>query len=81
MVAKDIERVELLHELVENGYCPRILLSQDTSLKSQLVRYGGEGYGHILRTIVPMLRETGISDNDIDLMLVKNPKRLMAYLQ
>jgi phosphotriesterase-related protein len=40
-----------------------------------------KGYhpGHILQDVVPRLKKMGISDEQIDLMLVENPKRFFGY--
>jgi phosphotriesterase-related protein len=40
--------------------------------------YGGYGYDHILRDIVPALRRGGVSDGDIQTILVDNPRRVLT---
>lgn len=52
----DEERVEALAELCERGFSARLLLSHDICHRNSLHRYGGWGYDHIARTIVPKLR-------------------------
>jgi len=42
-------------------------------------KYGGYGYGHILRTIVPMMSTNGIKDTEINHMMIKNPARVLAF--
>jgi phosphotriesterase-related protein len=44
----------------------------------QLLKYGGFGYGHILRSIVPRLRRRGIDDATVRKLLVENPARVLA---
>ena len=51
----------------------QILLSCDVCLKTLLRSYGGWGYDHLLRNIVPVMHEEGIKQEDIDLMLINNP--------
>jgi phosphotriesterase-related protein len=46
-------------------------------MKIQLRRYGGYGYGHLMRTIVPALRVRGVPEAQIQQMLVENPRRLL----
>jgi hypothetical protein len=43
-----------------------------------LCRYGGYGYGHVLRTIVPWLRREGVSEEALLKMLVANPRRILT---
>lgn len=69
----DVERVRLLRRLIEEGYKSRILLACDVCLKTLLRSYGGWGYDHLLRNIIPVMIEEGISESDINLMLVDNP--------
>lgn len=70
---KDTDRVSLLAELLQEGYEEQILLTCDLCLKSLLHAYGGWGYDHVLTNIVPMMREYGITDRQIDGMLRDNP--------
>lgn len=51
----DEERVETLVDLCEHGFSARLLLSHDICHRNSLHRYGGWGYDHIGRTIVPKL--------------------------
>jgi phosphotriesterase-related protein len=64
--------------LVEDGRTDRILLSGDTCTKSVLVAYGGQGYGRVLTSFVPRLRERGLDEASIEAMLVANPARALS---
>jgi len=75
---RDIDRITALKRLVDVGYVDRILLSQDVCLKTYTRRYGGRGYDHILRTIVPMLRRIGLADTEINHMMIQNPARVLG---
>jgi phosphotriesterase-related protein len=44
----------------------------------QLVKYGGVGYGHILRSIVPRMKRRGVDDATVTKLLVENPARLLT---
>jgi len=76
----DRERIEQIKELIDEGYLNRILISQDICLKTKLVRYGGTGYPHILRNIVPQMLARGITEADIHAMMVENPRRLLCFV-
>ena len=45
----DEENARAIARLVEKGYGDRLLLSQDVFLKMMLTRFGGFGYGYILK--------------------------------
>ena len=70
---RDTERIEFMKKLIAMGYVDQILVSCDVCLKTCLRTYGGWGYDHVLLNVVPMMKEFGISDEDIDTMLRKNP--------
>ncbi len=74
----DTRRVELLQALVADGYAEQVLISQDVCCKLDLCRHGGVGYGHVLRTIVPRLRQAGLSEADLDAILVHNPRQVLT---
>ncbi len=57
---RDSERVRFVIEMCRSGFQDRLLLSQDVAEKVDLRAYGGHGYDHILRVIVPMLRNKGL---------------------
>ena len=60
--------------LVDDGFGDRLLLSQDVFLKMMLTRYGGFGYGYILKHFVPRLKRHGVDQDAIERMLVDNPR-------
>ncbi len=74
----DSRRHEHLLKLLALGYRDQMLISQDTCYKTQLTRYGGYGYAHILRNIVPALRHAGIAEATLERILVENPRRLLS---
>ena len=75
----DAQRIGFVKRLIEEGYASRILLAHDIFGKHSLAKYGGYGYAHILRNIVPRFREKGVSEEDIHSMLVANPARVLAF--
>jgi phosphotriesterase-related protein len=76
---QDSQRIELLVELVRRGHESQLLVSQDVCAKIDLHRHGGNGYDHVLRRIVPRLREEGIEDDTLHRILVDNPRRVLAF--
>jgi phosphotriesterase-related protein len=43
----------------------------------QLRHYGGMGYDHFLRTIVPRLLHKGVKQSVLDKILIHNPRRFL----
>jgi phosphotriesterase-related protein len=75
---RDTERIATLARLLDAGYVSQLLLSQDIFTKMQLRQYGGWGYDHILTNVVPMFKRAGISETQVQVMMVHNPARLLA---
>lgn len=74
----DKYRVNSILELVKAGYANRIVLANEIAIKCAYRKYGGHGYGHVLENIVPELRYKGVTEAQLNAMLVENPKRLLA---
>jgi predicted metal-dependent phosphotriesterase family hydrolase len=72
------DRIKGVIELVDAGFVDSVLLSQDICAVSQLAAHGGAGYGFILTTVVPRLRDAGMSDAEIAQVLVQNPRRALT---
>ena len=66
-------RVQWVIRLIENGYLKQILLSHDCCMKPHLQAYGGNGYDYVLRDFVPRLLAKGLSNEQIQILLVENP--------
>lgn len=77
LFVRDIDRVKLLKYLIDNGYRSQILLSCDVCLKTCLRSYGGWGYDHLLTNVIPMMEDEGITQEDIDAMLITNPANFL----
>ena len=63
-------------DLVAGGFGNRLLVSSDIFIKNLLRRYGGPGYAHVVQYFVPRLHRHGLSAEDIELLLVWNPRSL-----
>ncbi len=75
----DRERVDALITLIDEGWAERLVISHDVCTKMQLLHYGGLGYGHILRSIVPRLKRRGVDDATVRTLLIDNPARILAF--
>jgi len=75
----DDQRATWAVEVFRKGYGDRLLISHDVWCKLQLRRFGGGGYAHILRTIVPDLIRRGLAQDDIDQLLIRNPAAVLPF--
>uniref|UniRef100_A0A8B9GJ98 N-acetyltaurine hydrolase n=1 Tax=Amazona collaria TaxID=241587 RepID=A0A8B9GJ98_9PSIT len=78
-IPSDNDRITRIHMLVDEGYEDRILIAHDVHTKNSLIKYGGHGYSHILKNIVPKMLIRGISRDKIDKMLLANPKQWLTF--
>lgn len=84
----DEEREEAIAALCAEGYADRIMLSTDSNLSL----YGRDNewarlypgtlddhyYEHLERDVIPELKALGVTDEQIELMMVKNPQRFFS---
>ena len=75
----DEMRIRTVQEQIRRGHLKNILLSHDVAFKICLTRWGGFGYAHLLENIVPRMRQKGISQEQIDTILIENPKRFLSW--
>ena len=74
---RDIERAESVKTLIDHGHVGQLLMAQDVWLRQLMKKYGGEGYDSFFRYGVPRLKMAGVTDEQIRVMLVDNPMRLL----
>jgi phosphotriesterase-related protein len=74
-------RCDIVVEMCRRGYAERMVLSQDTScyidwIDPQVMALLPQWtYTHIHEEVLPYLREHGVTDDQIETMLVTNPRR------
>lgn len=71
-------RMQLLAELIQDGYAAHILFGQDIASKMRLRSYGGRGHAHIIRNVRPWLIHHGIQEDALQQILIDNPKRFLT---
>ena len=78
------QRCDLVLELCRRGYADRMVLSHDCSCylvwfnASALAALKDWHYLHVSQDVVPYLRDHGVSDDQLDAMLVRTPARILA---
>lgn len=73
----DAFRAETLKQIAKAGLLSQVVLSMDITRKSHLKKWGGPGYAYLFETFLPMLRECGLSREQIDLLMIENPDRIL----
>jgi len=79
-VTNDAGRIDEIMALIEDGFLKQILISHDNCSKHRLWRWGGPGYAHILENVVPLMRVKGMTEEEINTIMVENPKRLLQFV-
>ncbi|MBK6586325.1 MAG: hypothetical protein IPG26_04895 [Coprothermobacter sp.] len=72
-------RARNIAALMDQGFGNRILLSLDITRKSHLKRYGGYGHVYLIETFLPMLYDQGLTSQDVEGLLVDNPRSLFFH--
>jgi predicted metal-dependent phosphotriesterase family hydrolase len=70
--------VELIQEFLSRGFLHQLLLSHDVCMLPHLHAYGGTGYDFLLTEFVERLRAAGLSQREIDVLLIDNPRAALA---
>ena len=76
----DAHKVPMIRALIEAGYLEKVLLASDFARASDIQRNGGPGYAKTVTRFLPLLRDAGVTDEQIRTMTVDNPLRLLAFV-
>jgi phosphotriesterase-related protein len=74
----DAGRLRLIRAVADVGLTAKVLVSHDIYAKTHLMRYGGEGYAHILRDVAPVMGRFGIDAAMRRQILVDNPAAALS---
>ena len=77
----DLDYLDAIAGLIADGYLDHILIAHDICFKDFLTVYGGNGYAHILRNVLPAMRIREFSEEQIQALMVENPKHFMQFEQ
>jgi phosphotriesterase-related protein len=75
----NVALADLVRDACEKGLERQLILSSDIARRTLLRRYGGHGYRTVFADFVPMLRERGLSEAQIEAMLHDNPSRMLTF--
>ena len=68
----------LVKAMMRAGLADHVLVSTGVSTRNQLVAYGGAGYGFACAGLWQRVRSVGLSDEEWDQIMVRNPRRALA---
>jgi len=74
----DWMRIRAIARLFDAGLGAQVAVSHDICTRSRLQAFGGHGYGHLMRNVIPLMRDRGFGDADIDLLFRETPTRLLT---
>ncbi len=75
---QDKDRAALVKRLIDLGYLRQITISQDMMRRYHLKHEGGHGYGYLLEKFVPMLLAVGVTEKQVQVLLMDNPRRILT---
>ncbi len=76
----DSQRIDQIRCLIEEGFGDQIVIAHDICTKHRLTKYGGHGFSHILDNVIPRMNIMGISETQIDKMLIATPSRILTFV-
>lgn len=76
----DAGRLQWVRKLIDRGHLERITISHDICYRTRLTRFGGHGYAHIFANVIPQMRNRGFTAQEVDALLVGNPRRLLTFV-
>lgn len=79
-IPSDQGRIRQIIELIAEGYLNQILVSHDICARIRLTTFGGSGYAHILHNIVPIMQQKDMTEEQIQTILVENPRRAFTFV-
>jgi phosphotriesterase-related protein len=75
----DAMRLKIIRTLIDHGHLERVVISHDICYRTRLTRFGGHGYGHIFRNVLPLMRRRDFDEAEIEAIMVGNPRRLLSF--
>ena len=63
---------------MDRGHRNQVVISHDICHVIQLAEFGGHGYSHIHKEVLPHMLKRGFSQTEVDQIMVENPRRLLT---
>jgi len=75
----DAVRLKWIRKILDRGHKDQVVIAQDICYRTRLSMFGGHGYGHIFRNVLPMMERRGFSQSEINQIIIGTPKRLLTF--
>jgi len=76
----DAGRLRAIRSVLERGHRSQVVVSHDICHRAHMTRWGGWGYGHIHKRVLPLMRRRGFSEAEIAEIMVETPRRLLTFI-
>jgi phosphotriesterase-related protein len=76
----DAGRLRAIRKVLDRGHRGQVVVAHDICHRAHMTRWGGWGYAHIHRTVVPLMRRRGFAEAEIREILVDTPRRLLTFV-
>jgi phosphotriesterase-related protein len=76
----DAGRLRAIRKLLDRGHRDQVVIAHDICHRAHMSRWGGWGYAHIHRRILPLMRRRGFSEAEIKAIMVDTPRRLLTFV-
>lgn len=73
-------RLKAIRRTIDRGHLGQIVISHDICHLIQMTEWGGHGYAHIHKKVLPHMAKRGFGQAEIDAIMVENPRRLLTFV-
>lgn len=73
-------RLRAIRKVLDRGHRGQVVIAHDICHRAHMSRWGGWGYAHIHRDVLPLMRRRGFSEGEIHEILVETPRRLLTFV-
>jgi phosphotriesterase-related protein len=74
----DLQRLRLIRDFAARGHGAQIVISQDICTRTRMMRWGGHGYGHVLRNLPALMARLEFPAGLIEALRRTTPLRLLT---
>ena len=76
----DAQRLRDIRKIIDRGHGDQIVISHDICHVVQMTEWGGHGYAHIYKKVLPLARRRGFTEAELSAIMVETPRRLLTFI-